>query len=239
MRFDSLTLKIEGPIAELRVRAGAPAARLLEDLERAADAISDALDVRCVLLTAERWTFEPCPAERSVTPLRFLEELRAPVIAVIEGDCHAEALEVALACDVRIAGATATFAMPQLTQDRLPSLGGTQRLLRLIGRTHAVEMLLLGDKIDAETALARGLVNAVTPASEARARAASLAATIAERGPIAVQLAKEALLRGLDLPLDAALRYETDLTVILQTTADRAEGVRAFVEKRPPKFEGK
>jgi enoyl-CoA hydratase/carnithine racemase len=100
-------------------------------------------------------------------------------------------------------------------------------------------MILLGEPLDARAALACGLVNAVAPHGEARAEAERIAGAIASRGPIAVRYAKEAVLRGLDMPLEQALRYETDLTVILQTTADRAEGVRAFLEKRPPRFEGK
>jgi enoyl-CoA hydratase/carnithine racemase len=100
-------------------------------------------------------------------------------------------------------------------------------------------MLLAGERIDAATALAWGLVNVVTPRGTAKAEAKRIAAAICERGPLAVRYAKEAVVRGLDMPLDQALRYETDLTVILQTTSDRAEGVRAFLEKRAPRFEGK
>jgi enoyl-CoA hydratase/carnithine racemase len=128
--------------------------------------------------------------------------------------------------------------MPQLADGRLPALGGTQRLSRVIGRTRSAEMLLLGEVIAAERALEWGLVNALAPSGEVTASARKIAGSIAARGPIAVGFAKEALLRGPDLPLDAALRYETDLTIILQTTADRDEGVRAFVEKRPPEFKG-
>jgi enoyl-CoA hydratase/carnithine racemase len=100
-------------------------------------------------------------------------------------------------------------------------------------------MLLLGETLDAETARLCGLVNRVAPPGDVGSTARAIAESIASRGPLAVRYAKEAILRGLDMPLDQALRYETDLTVILQTTADRAEGVRAFLEKRPPRFEGK
>jgi enoyl-CoA hydratase/carnithine racemase len=140
---------------------------------------------------------------------------------------------------VRVAGEGASFAMRQVAHGAVPSMGGTQRLPRLIGRTRATEMILLGETVDAKTAMAWGLVNDVTPQGAARARAGEIAASICARGPLAVRYAKEAISRGLDMPLEQALRYETDLTVILQTTADRAEGVRAFLEKRPPKFEGR
>ena len=100
-------------------------------------------------------------------------------------------------------------------------------------------MILLGEELDAQAALACGLVSALVPSADLAAHGRALAERIAAQGPIAVRYAKESMLRGLDMPLEQALRYETDLTVILQTTADRAEGVRAFIEKRPPQFEGK
>ena len=110
---------------------------------------------------------------------------------------------------------------------------------RIVGRTKAAEMILLGVRVDAESALACGLVNSIASDGGALAAGLALAARIGAQGSIAVRYAKEAILRGLDMPLEQALRYETDLTVILQTTDDRAEGVRAFLEKRAPHFEGR
>jgi enoyl-CoA hydratase/carnithine racemase len=98
-------------------------------------------------------------------------------------------------------------------------------------------MILLGARIDGRRAAAAGLVNEALPRPGVRLRAAQLAEAVAAQGPLAVRYAKEAILRGLDLPLAEALRLETDLTIILQTTADRTEGVQAFLEKRPPRFE--
>ncbi len=161
------------------------------------------------------------------------------MIAVLAGDASGAGLELALACDVRLTHAGARFAMP-LASHVESWFGGTQRLPRLIGRARAAEMMLLGDAITAETALAWGLVNFVAAdRAGLDAEADRLARVLASRGPLALRYAKEAISRGLDMPLDQALRYETDLTVILQTTADRAEGVRAFLEKRPPRFEGR
>jgi enoyl-CoA hydratase/carnithine racemase len=100
-------------------------------------------------------------------------------------------------------------------------------------------MILLGQRIDGRRAAAAGLVNEALPRPDVRSRALALAETLAAQGPIALRYAKEAIRRGLDMPLEDALRFETDLTVILQTTADRAEGVRAFLEKRDPRFGGR
>jgi enoyl-CoA hydratase len=114
--------------------------------------------------------------------------------------------------------------------------GGTQRLARLVGRAAALELILTAEPIDAQTALRVGLVSKVVPRDRLLSEASALAERIAARGPIAIQYAKEAVSRGLDMSLEQALRFETDLTIILQTTEDRAEGVRAFLEKRSPEF---
>ncbi len=172
-------------------------------------------------------------------PFGCLVELPLPAIAAIEGDCCSAGLELALACDLRVASAAARFAFPETEFGLIPLAGGTQRLPRLVGRGRALAMILLGQTIDGATAEAWGLVNTVANADGALALAERLAATIATRGPIAERFAKEAVQNGSDLPLARALRYELDLTVLLQTTADRAEGVRAFTEKRPPEFHGR
>ncbi len=242
MNFDTIAVILRPPMAEIRLTAGVDT-RLLDDLDAAVGAISNDAAIRVVLVTAATGAFLGAAvlsdaAARAALPLRRLELMPQPVIAVIEGDATGAGLELALACDVRVAGEDASFAMP-MSDGAMPSLGGTQRLPRLIGRARAAEMILLGERIDAPTALSYGLVNAVAPRGEAMAHAERIAVSIAERGPIAVRYAKEAIARGLDMPLDQALRYETDLTIILQTTADRAEGVRAFLEKRTPKFDGR
>jgi enoyl-CoA hydratase len=162
-----------------------------------------------------------------------------PVICALNGDATSAGLELALACDVRLAAQGARFTLPETAQGLIPMAGGTQRLARLVGRAHALRLLLLAEPIDAEEALRIGLVSAVFPPDNLIAEAEALAGRMASRGPIALRYAKEAVRRGLEQPLDQALRFETDLTVILQTTEDRAEGVRAFLEKREPKFKGR
>jgi enoyl-CoA hydratase/carnithine racemase len=162
-----------------------------------------------------------------------------PVVAAVSGQAHSAGLELALACDVRVAGSGASFAMPETALGVVPRAGGTQRLPRAVGRAHALRLLLTGEPIDAAEALRIGLVSEVVEDAAVRDAARAVAATIASRGPIATRLAKEAVYRGADLPLAQGLTAELDLTVILQTTADRAEGVQAFVEKRPPQFENR
>jgi enoyl-CoA hydratase/carnithine racemase len=117
--------------------------------------------------------------------------------------------------------------------------GGSQRLARIVGRGKALELILTAEAIDAQEAHRIGLVSQAVPGDRLMAEAQALAERIAARGPIAVRYAKEAVSKGLDMTLEQALRFETDLTIILQTTEDRTEGVRAFLDKRPPRFHGR
>jgi len=169
----------------------------------------------------------------------FLAQMPRPVICAINGDALSAGLELALACDVRLACPEARFAFPEVAWGLIPMAGGTQRLARIVGRAAALELILTAEPIDAQTALRIGLVSRVVPRDRLLAEASALAGRIAARGPIAVRYAKEAVSQGLDMSLEQALRFETDLTIILQTTEDRAEGVRAFLEKRAPEFHGR
>ena len=153
-----------------------------------------------------------------------------PVVFVFESSLSGPASEVALAADIRIAGAKAALAGP---------LRSTRRLRTLTrGQPEAAAWFDGIDPVPAERLLKAGLVNSVTQPGEAHLEARRVADVIASRGPIATRLAKEAIWRGLPQPLEQALRFETDLTLLLQTTKDRAEGVRAFLEKRQPVFKG-
>ncbi|MEO6197331.1 MAG: enoyl-CoA hydratase-related protein, partial [Dehalococcoidia bacterium] len=167
-----------------------------------------------------------------------LATLPQPVIAAVEGDATGGGLALALAADIRVAAENSAFALPEIESGLIPLAGSIQRLVRLIGRGSALSLILTGEPIDAPTALRIGLVSEVTPAGTTLDRAQEIAEQIAKRGPIAVRYAKEAISRGAEMPLEQALRFETDLTLLLQTTKDRAEGVRGFIEKREPEFKG-
>ena len=168
-----------------------------------------------------------------------LAAIPQPTIAAVRGRAFSAGLELALACDIRVCADDARFAMPETSLGLVPSGGGTQRLPRAVGRAHALRLLLTGEEIDAAEARRIGLVSRVVPSAQVEAATRAIATTIASRGPIATRLAKEAVHRGSELTLEQALRYELDLTVLLQTTADRAEGVRAFVQRRSPRFIGR
>lgn len=234
MTYAGLTLTFDGGIARLQLHPG-QASHASAEVVCACDEIASRDDISVVLLAAPPGTLDEATAETA----RALELLPQPVVACVEGAVAGAALEVILACDIRIAGAGASFSMPQIRDGRIPSAGGTQRLPRLAGRAKAAEMILLGVTLDGQEALACGLANAVAADGESLAEGQRMASRIAQQGPLAVRYAKEAVLRGLDMPLEQALRYETDLTVILQTTEDRAEGVQAFLDKRAPRFDGR
>ena len=168
----------------------------------------------------------------------FLGGIEKPVIAAINGDAIGHGLEMALACDIRLAAADAILGMPQITQGTIPWDGGTQRLPRIVGRAWATDLLLTGRLIDAQEALKIGLVHEVASQDQLMERAERLASTIAALGPVATRYAKEAILKGMDMTLDQGMRLEMDLNLLLQTTADRAEGIASFLERRQPNFTG-
>jgi len=161
-----------------------------------------------------------------------------PIIAAIRGFALGGGLELALACDIRIAGEDSQLGLTEVNLAIIPGGGGTQRLPRLIGRGKALEMILTGARVDAREALRIGLVERVVPATEVLSSAQALARTLAEKAPVALRYAKEAVVKGLGLPLEDGLRLENDLATLLRTTDDRIEGAKAFLEKRKPRFTG-
>jgi len=162
-----------------------------------------------------------------------------PVIAAINGYCLAGGFELALACDLRIASENATFALPEVTLGIVPGAGGTQRLPRLAPLGIALEMLLTGEAITAQRAFELSIVNHVVPLPELVPAAIELAQRICRNGPLAVRAVKQAVYRGLHLPLEEALRLEQYLAEPVRQSEDAREGPRAFAEKRSPSFRGK
>jgi enoyl-CoA hydratase/carnithine racemase len=162
-----------------------------------------------------------------------------PIIAAINGYALGGGCELAMCCDIRIAADDAQLGLTEVTLGIIPGGGGTQRLPRLIGRGKALELILTGKRIDAHEALRLGLVEQVVPSDQLMAAVEELAQTIISRAPLAVKYAKEAIVRGLELPLEEGLKVEAELSILLRTTEDRMEGARAFKEKRLPQFKGR
>jgi enoyl-CoA hydratase len=162
-----------------------------------------------------------------------------PVIAMINGYCLGGGCELALACDIRIASETASFGQPEINLGIIPGGGGTQRLTRLVGEGKAMELILTGDIINAQTAYTLGLVNLVVPAADLEAKTMEMANRIAEKSPVALRMAKEAVKLASRSNLDEGLRREVDLFALCFSSEDKDEGVRAFLEKRKPAFKGK
>jgi len=162
-----------------------------------------------------------------------------PVIAMINGFCLGGGCELALACDIRIASEKARFGQPEINLGIIPGGGGTQRLTRLVGEGKAMEIILTGDMIDAQTALNLRLVNAVYAPEELEAKTMELANKIAEKSPVALRLAKEAVKIASRSNLDEGLRREVDLFALCFSSEDKEEGVKAFLEKRKAVFTGR
>ncbi len=162
-----------------------------------------------------------------------------PIIAMVNGYCLGGGCELALACDIRIASETASFGQPEINLGIIPGGGGTQRLTRLVGEGKAMEMILTGDIINARTAFEIGLVNQVVPAEQLEAKTLEMANRMAEKSPIALSLAKEAVKLASRSTLDEGLRREVDLFALCFSTEDKDEGVSAFLEKRKPEFKGR
>lgn len=162
-----------------------------------------------------------------------------PIIAAVNGHCLAGGLELALSCDIRIAEAHASFGLTEVKWGIIPAAGGTQRLPRLIGTGKALEMILTAQRISAQEALECGLVSRVVVQGESVSAAMEVAEQICRNGPLAVRAAKEAILRGIDLPLEEGLRLEQQLAEPVRQSEDAKEGPKAFAEKRAPEFKGK
>ena len=208
----SLEISHEGRIARFVVQAATENVQdSLEAVRASSDAAVVVLEIGAIAGTAGSFD--------------WIERFELPVICAFETAMQGAAAEFALACDIRICGEDASIT---------PPTASAARLRRLLRDPRALDRAVRGETFTSREALDCGLVSKVTAAGEAM----RMAAVMATRGPIALRLGKEAIWRGLAMPLEQGLRFETDLTLLLQTTKDRAEGVRAFMEKREPRFTG-
>ena len=171
--------------------------------------------------------------------MQTFEDLPIPVIAAVNGFALGGGLELALACDLIVASDKARFGQPEINLGLIPGFGGTQRLPHRIGHVRARELVMTGDMIDAKIALELGLVNAVVGPGELMAAARALADKLASKSALALRQAKAALRAAATAPEDAGLRFEQEAFGIAFASADRVEGTKAFLEKRPPKWQDK
>lgn len=192
---------------------------------------------------AEMQNFTPEQGEafsaRGSRAFAKLDALAIPAIALVNGYALGGGCELALACDWIIAADRAAFGQPEVNLGVSAGFGGTQRLPRKIGSARAMELLVSGRQVKADEALAIGLVNQVVPAAEIMRKGLEIARLIASKGPLAVRYTKEAVMRGADMDLTEALALESSLFGRCCSTQDQQEGMRAFLEKRPAKFQGK
>jgi enoyl-CoA hydratase/carnithine racemase len=226
---------------------------LMEELAGLLEAHDADPDVRCIVLTGSDEVFA---SGADITALRdrtFPEALvhpsaafwgrvgrcRTPTIAAVSGWALGGGCELALCCDMVIASETAVFGLPEVTLGIIPGGGGTQRVARVVGKQRAMELVMTGRRIEAKEALELGLVNEVCGKKEWLDRAMELAATLARRPPIAVRLAKQAVLAAWETPLSAGLETERRLYELAMATEDRVEGMQAFLDKRRPEFKGR
>lgn len=170
---------------------------------------------------------------------RMIEQMEKPVIAAINGFALGGGCELAMACDIRLAADNALFAQPEVGLGVIPGFGGTQRLPRLTGEGRAKELTFTADTINAEEAYRIGLVNHVYPVSELMDAAKKLARKIASKGSLAVGFAKFAIGKGMQVDIDTAMSIESDMFGMCSSTFDQKEGMKAFLEKRKPTFQGK
>lgn len=186
--------------------------------------------------------FQPGTGEvsrRSDEPPVRADTIWKPVIAAIHGYCLGGGLELALTCDIRIAANNAQLGQPEVNIGFMAGGGGTQRLPRFIPRAVAAEILLTGNRINAEEALRWGLVSRVVPRDRLMSTAMEIAETVCQRGPLGIRATKEAIIRGYDMTLPDGLYLETEKVAYVRTTDDFMEGARAFAQKRTPDYKGK
>jgi enoyl-CoA hydratase/carnithine racemase len=250
-------VSIENKVAKLVIDhppANALSAAVLSDLRSATESMASDASVKAVVITGQGRFFVAgadinqlerikdaaegkALAENGQRVLDKIEQLQKPVICAVNGMALGGGCELAMACHIRIASDAAKFGQPEINLGIIPGFGGTQRLARIIGPSVATELILTGDVISAQDALRLGLVNAVVPAADLEQAALKLAEKIASKSLPAIQAALRAIGGGLDLYLADGLALEAKIFGEVCETADKKEGLRAFLEKRKPNFQ--
>jgi enoyl-CoA hydratase len=260
MTYENITLKVEDSICLLTINR--PAALnalntvLLNELYKAVQDIENDEDIRVVVITGagekafvagaditELATLNALQGKYFVAnghrTMSSLQKLPIPVIAAVNGFALGGGLELALACDFIYASETAKFGLPEITLGLIPGFGGTQRLARIIGKNMAKELIFTGKMISAADGLQLGFVNKVLPPDQLMAEAIKTAKTIAAKGKVSLNAAKQAINQGLNVDLATACEIEIDAFALCMASEDAKEGTLAFLEKRKPKFDGK
>lgn len=256
----NVRLEVEGPFATVTVdrpkSLNALDTRTLQELEKIAGDLALRSDVRGVVVTgagekafvagADIAEMNGMDADRArhfgALGQRVMDAISAlpfPVVAAVNGFALGGGCELALACDFIYASENARFGLPEVSLGVLPGFGGTQRLTRLVGRARSKELIFTGDMVDAAKAKEIGLVLDVVPLPKLLGHARAALERVAKKGPLAIRRAKEAIDRGADLDLADGLEIERQLFSDLFNSADRTEGMKAFLEKRPPVFTGR
>jgi len=242
--ISTATLECDHGLAVIRLSEGHPGPGLAAELAAICDELNYDTEIRAAVITGRGPVFCRDIAAGRRTQAAYslsasVASLNCPVIAAINGDASGIGLELALACDIRIAATTARFSFSCIERGRIPSDGATQRLPRLVGRAKAMEMMLTGNTITAAEALRIGLVSRIVPAKDVLEVALEMGREMAGKASWALRYCKEAVYKGLDMTLAQGLQLEDDLYFLLHTTEDRTEGMTAFKEKRRPTFKGK
>ncbi|MDQ0285875.1 enoyl-CoA hydratase [Desulfofundulus luciae] len=260
MSWNNILVEKDGPVAILTINRpqvlNALNAETLTEIDGAIEELGADPAVRVIIITGAGEKAFVAGADiafmSKLTPLEAkdfarlgqkvlskIENLPKPVIAAVNGFALGGGCELAMACDIRVASEKAKFGQPEVNLGLIAGFGGTQRLTRLVNPGLAKEILFTADMFDAETARRIGLVNHVVPAEELLNFCRGMAGRIAARGPVAVRLTKEAVNEGLEMDLEKALVHEADLFGLVFATADREEGITAFLNKRKPQFQGR
>lgn len=257
MTFNHIVLEVNNHVAILTLNRpevlNALNRTMVDEIDAAADLIARDRDIRVVVLTGAGKHFaagadindmaqmvpEEARAFAFSSTFNKVENLPQPVIAAVQGYALGAGFEMALAADIRLAGSSARFGLPEINLGIMPGAGGTQRLPRLIGSAQAKELIFLGHNIDATTALELGLVNRVVADEELLGEAVKMALKMAAKPPVAVTMAKRTVNTGLNMDVKSGIEFEAVAWSDLFATEDQKEGMKAFLEKRKPEFKGR